>query len=329
MNEMINHNRKIYVVTSTDNRFTIPTYVMIHSMMHNAKLCDEYEVIILIDKSFEDINKNILRQITDEFRNIVVSFLVMDDEKVNIQTGNKRFPPASYYRLALSSLLPEINKCLYIDGDTIICSDVSEIFDINLADNYVAGVADEWINSRNIEYDIVPEPEGYINSGVLLFNLEQMRRDNIEQAFSQLYDKKIMYPDQDIINVCCKNKKIRLPLSCNVTPFKRFTNFVSKKYIVRGAKNYTHYELVKACENPIIIHYAGPIKPWGCKWMLRGDVWTKYVSKWINWDIRKQYIIPFCKSNKVGFRIRLKKWAQYVLYRAKIYKIWLKLKKKI
>ena len=46
----------------------------------------------------------------------------------------------TYYRLLLPALLPDVEKCIYIDGDTIVDGDISKLYAEDLGDNLVAGV---------------------------------------------------------------------------------------------------------------------------------------------------------------------------------------------
>ena len=46
----------------------------------------------------------------------------------------------------------------------------------------------------------------YINSGVLLLNLDKIRKDKKDKELNDFVNKnKLMYPDQDTINVVFKN----------------------------------------------------------------------------------------------------------------------------
>ena len=81
---------------------------------------------------------------------------------------------ATYYRLKLASLLPDVSKIIYLDCDIIVNSDISELFDVNMDECLVAGVRD--INRRMLK--INPK---YVNAGVLLLNLDMWRKENFEQ----------------------------------------------------------------------------------------------------------------------------------------------------
>ena len=49
----------------------------------------------------------------------------------------------SYYRLIVADLLPNNwSKCIYLDLDICVCKDLTELFNIDIKDNYIAGVVD-------------------------------------------------------------------------------------------------------------------------------------------------------------------------------------------
>lgn len=108
-----------------------------------------------------------------------------------------RFTVATLWRLLLPSLLEE-SRCLYLDADTLVVDDISELFDI--IPTTIAGVEDIGISKRHL---IKLGHHGtYINAGVLVMNLDGLRREHLEHKWITLANKK-HFPcqDQDIINV--------------------------------------------------------------------------------------------------------------------------------
>ena len=66
----------------------------------------------------------------------------------NINTSHKAL--SSYYRLLVGDLLPkELDKCIFLDVDICVCKDLSEIFNIDIKDNYIAGVLDPDFYTNN------------------------------------------------------------------------------------------------------------------------------------------------------------------------------------
>ena len=146
-----------------------------------------------------------------------------------------------FTRLLLANYIPD-SKVLYLDTDTIVRKDISRIWDLDLEDNYVAGVkdygvyADNYLESLNLSGK-------YINSGVVIFNLDKIREDNIiDKWFEIANTRKLRYPDQDALNIICTDKEIYLPSMYN------FINNVTLEVV--------NNSLTK------IYHYAGPKEYW-------------------------------------------------------------------
>ena len=50
---------------------------------------------------------------------------------------NSDIPLASYYRLELHNLLPDVDRIIYMDGDTIVFQDLSELITLDMKGNYI------------------------------------------------------------------------------------------------------------------------------------------------------------------------------------------------
>lgn len=124
------------------------------------------------------------------------------------------------YMVLLRAAYPKIfekepvNTILTIDCDTIVCRDVSELFRLDLGENYLAGVAEP-----GREYD---DGEPYINMGVALMNLPLMLKDGIcEAAVKALNDKKYPFCEQDVLNELCAGRKMLLDPKYNISNWTR------------------------------------------------------------------------------------------------------------
>ena len=116
-------------------------------------------------------------------------------------------------RIALSKMFPREKRMLWLDCDTIVDADISELFDMDMDENYFAGVK-EHRKSR--------DGKSYINTGVLLMNLEQIRWDRLDdKLISVLNSKKLELPDQDAINMLARGRIIFIDSKYNVCPFTR------------------------------------------------------------------------------------------------------------
>lgn len=184
-------------------------------------------------------------------------------------------------RLIVADIIPQnIEKILYLDGDTLVLSKIWEK-DFDMEGYSVLGVYDNSMPPMGIKKSIgLFENEIYINSGVLLINLNRWREKNISQLFYDFFSKHpdVIFWDQDAINYVCRGEIGLLPLSYNMTfitqeiPYK-----ISKRLFESHTYNfYSKNDLVKAQHEPKIIHFAGEVlgKPW------TEISYIKYTKEW-------------------------------------------------
>lgn len=207
----------------------------------------------------------------------------------------KAWPKYAWYRLLLPVVLPEsINKVLYLDADTLVVGDISGLFNLKMDNIAIAGVIDP-LNFDEITFERCNyySKSQYICSGVLLMNLSYWRAHNLTAEIIK-YAKKhadtIMFPDQDSINVLCKNNKLILPLKYGIQgSFFTKDNFYSKEYLK---------ELKDCIFCPVIIHYAGQA-PWKKEWANHyyQKTWEDYNKK-LKYPAKRYWITkgwPFVK----------------------------------
>ena len=123
----------------------------------------------------------------------------------NINKSQKAL--SSYYRLLVGDLLSkELNKCIFLDVDICVCKDLSELFNIDIKDNYIAEVSepDYYLSEeQNFKRLNISSIKQYVNLGMLIMNLKQMRRNNMTQKFIELSIRNYEFHGKDIINVAC------------------------------------------------------------------------------------------------------------------------------
>lgn len=187
----------------------------------------------------------------------------------------------TYLRLALHKLLPEVDKILYTDVDVLFLESPDKIWQIPMDDCVLAAVkgtvnfSDKW--EWNCDRPYWKYLDGmigkYINAGVTLLNLSEIRKRNLEEQWNTWAKEKLYYQDQDILNITCRDAIYYLPPRYN-----RFAYMEEKDYgrfISEGIM--TEAECREALEHPAIIHYAGD-KPWKRYDTNMGYLWWDYVN---------------------------------------------------
>lgn len=133
----------------------------------------------------------------------MVRVLDKQQEKLSkISLKNNGLPVTSCYRFILADLLPSLDRIIYLDVDTLVLSDLTELWRTDLEGKFIGVVKDALIN-LNVAQKIVSERKSYFNSGMLLMDLNLFREYDI---CSDLIDFAIdvaeycEYGDQDILN---------------------------------------------------------------------------------------------------------------------------------
>ncbi len=114
----------------------------------------------------------------------------------NHQSG---YTPYCLLRL-LADFVPEIpDKAIYLDIDTMCCSDIKQLYDIDVSNFDFAACKDYmgrfWIRPT------------YCNSGVMLMNIRHMKESGLfEKCRKMVTEKKMIMPDQTALNKYGKKK---------------------------------------------------------------------------------------------------------------------------
>lgn len=187
----------------------------------------------------------------------------------------------AYLRLLLQRILPDVKKIIYLDVDILVRESLSPVWHIDLGGNVLAAVKGpvnllekwEWNSSRSYWKLLEGARGGYINSGVLLMNLEEIRRRQLGEQWERLVKHKFYYQDQDILNITCRGAITYLAPKYNRLAYLEDKDF--GQFTAEGI--YTREEEREALQSPAIIHYAGD-KPWRRYDTNLGSLWWDYVN---------------------------------------------------
>lgn len=233
----------INVCIACDDNYSKYAGVVIASILLNAGEEDEFCFYILDDGISDRVKLRIDR--LKSIRYFEIHYIPVDKSTFEIYKNiptKKDIPLSSYYRLGISRLLPQkVDRVIYLDCDIIVTESLRELFYTNLNDGYIAGVPDTKTKFQ------INQSIDYINPGVLLMNLDQIRRDDVENKFIQYAQdnqNNIKNGVSDIINYALPDDKIEI--------IDEQWNVQVSNFLIRSS--YTN--------NPYIIHYTGNQKPW-------------------------------------------------------------------
>lgn len=249
-----------------DDNYVYPTCVALNSLLESSSENTSYEVTVMIPDDFKSENKQKIMSVYKKYnKNHKINFYNMKNAfKKSFLSRHIKTP--TYYRLKLPSVLRNKDKCIWLDGDTLIFNDLAGMNDINLEDNYLAGVADhQRLNTRNLKRMQklgACDNKHYVCAGVMLLNLKKMREDNIQEKLEEFVEKKnsqLVWHDQDTLNVICYDKILDLPPEFGVFNYYLKERVYEKNCIARNCYNKKDWE--KAVSRPSVVHMV--FKPWG------------------------------------------------------------------
>lgn len=118
------------------------------------------------------------------------------------------------------------------------------------------------------------EPYKYFQAGVLLLNLAEFRKAyTTKQILDFAVSEEWQLLDQDILNKLCEGRVKYIDMRWNV--MVDYAGIRINKIIALAPRKLNQMYL-DARNNPAIIHYAGPQKPWFEPEMDFGDVFWNY-----------------------------------------------------
>lgn len=145
-------------------------------------------------------------------------------------------------KLFLGDLLPDLDEVLYLDVDILVRSPLDDLLEWKL--HHPIGGVVELIPGGTHLFGTPRQP--YFNAGVLRMSLERMRREQFRtRALDVLASNVLTLQDQDVFNLIFMDRFDPLPMTYNV-----FDDVALRH---RG---------LTALHDPVIVHFAGPAKPW-------------------------------------------------------------------
>ena len=263
----------INIAFITDSNFTMQTYIAILSLLETKNKDSIYNIYIIANKLSLNDKERFLKLEIDNFFIKIIDYNIED---INIK--NSYYSNNVFLKLYLDTLIPNCNKLLYLDSDIIVRKDLSELYNIDISNYYIAAVKDigptfVYLKSK---YRYYPN---YFNTGIMLLNMDLIKEDNVFFLALNSYKnlkKEYLYPDQDLLNNLCNIQdkiKILHPKYNWITSNWRYT----KKQLMK------FYDIKNPDEisdnNIIILHYAGGCRPWIYKNVFYSKIWMKYYNK--------------------------------------------------
>ena len=239
-----------------NNRYLYPTLVAMTSLVINAGNNTFYNIYALVSPDFTQKNKKILMSVEQNNTNHCKIIIINMGNKFKGLDTNNKIPTAAYYRLELHNILQDVDRIVYMDGDTVVFQDLSELITLDMEENYILGFLDsipKALRKFKIKNAVV------LCSGVLLLDLNALRINNISEKYNEFLEEnlgKIYQHDQTTINVVCQGKIETLPPKYGIWNFKNVKYFKYHNNAHLPWLRYNKKEYLLSYYYPAILHYV-------------------------------------------------------------------------
>lgn len=205
---------EIPIFFSVDDTYIPFLAVTIQSLSENISKRNLYKLRILYT-NINEKNQNEIKKYEND--NIQIEFVNVQNNLEKIE-GNlltrDYYSNATYYRILIPNLYPEYDKVLYLDADIVILDDIAKLYNKNINNYLIAGVSEHWFRKYKELQEYAKKVIGvsnykkYINAGIILMNLKELRKIQFEKKFLHLLQniKYIFAQDQDYFNRICKGR---------------------------------------------------------------------------------------------------------------------------
>ena len=238
----------IQVVTGVSRNFLEPLIVMGTSLAEKNR--NNKIIFNIFHEDFIDEDIKEVKEKLKKYSEMELKFFHISEDMVKGLPLIQYFRLATYFKVLSPMILKDLDKLLYLDTDMIIDGDIKELWQIGIENYVLAAVREEAVGDMDKRLNI-PTNYKYFNAGTVLLNLKKIRKEKIfEKVLDYLkeHTNEMLYLEQDALNALLYEKWLEIDEKWNY-----HNTFVLKRF--EKLENVL-------LDEPIIIHYTGPLKPW-------------------------------------------------------------------
>lgn len=299
---------------SVERRQTIPVFftiddayapylgVALRSLIDNASRAYDYDIVILHEELSPAHRRKLEALAEPGFH---LRFVRMADKIAGIENAHHNklrqdyFTLTIFFRLFIPVMFPRYAKGIYLDSDIVVPGDISKLYETDLGGNLIGACRDLSVRGVPELVTYITEAVGvgiddYVNSGVLLMDLDALRRVRLDGRFLELlgrYHFENLAPDQDYLNVLCHGRIAYLDPRWDAMP-------------VVGQPE---------LENPQLIHYNLFAKPWCYDDIPYGKTFWRYARTTAFYDEIRQHKLDYGPEQKASDTACIEQMARHGL----------------
>lgn len=250
-----------HIVCIADEAYAQHAAVMLTSLFETNR--ENKFRVFLMTISMGEETKRKLYTVAEGYGNELSVIEVGEDvtllEGLKTETIHKTWNPIMYLKLLIPQNLPqEVKEFLFLDVDVIVNHNIRTLYKYGQNGTSIVYACEDY-KFQQVHKDRLGlrDEDLYINSGVMMVNLEVWRKMNQEVPMSIFLNqyKEILNNDQDAFALYFRGKIGLLPTNqWNATTF----------FFEQAPRILDKYlsELGNVRKDPYIVHFCEPVKPW-------------------------------------------------------------------
>lgn len=290
-------SKKIPIVFAFDDNYALPASIAIRSLFDAKNPDTDYDVFVL--------HGGLAKSTINKMQKICPINWIHVDAKMLENAPRVWSGLATYYRLLIADLIPQYDKIIWSDVDVLFRGDLTEIYNKKLGHADWAGIAAERSDEKSGIHNHFPENKNdfIYMPGFMIVNASKWRKENKINTFFETIEKygtKLTMADLDVLNLAC-DKIASVPFEyCVLQNIYDMLDISTAPEYPWLSHVHSHDELMRAKENPIIIHYAGT---WPKIWNMKADQIPQYYMDYIKsspFYISEHYYPTWRTSMRIG-----------------------------
>ncbi|MCS7063960.1 MAG: glycosyltransferase family 8 protein, partial [Methylacidiphilales bacterium] len=280
--ELTNMSNLIHIATAADENFALPVAVMLRSIIDNLNKYYTIHASILDCGLSIRSRKHIIASLPKAW--ITLNFYHLNNDLFRGLRVDGHVSQATYARLFIDQVFhKQIDKLLYLDGDTLSVHDISILWNISVEHFFLAAIQDPVAGVVGKSPQMmhwagwdVAEGTKIFNAGVMLINTRKWEQEGICKKAIEVarsFPQRMKWWDQCALNYVIRGKFLNIDLKWNVMPHLYYPpncfDVIYSRDIIEAA-----------IRDPYIVHFSGNNRPWrGCNRHWRETDFYRYLYR--------------------------------------------------
>ena len=259
------------LLVTVDKNYILPLQVMLTSL-HMNNPGEDVELYLLHSK----LQEKELEPLEKQCGRLGYKFfpVKIEDSWFSQAPVTKQYPREMYYRLLAPCFLPQkLHRILYLDPDILVINSLKPLWETDMKGRLFAAAAHTGKTNlaNNINQVRLGTTHKYFNSGVLLINLDQGRKEILPEEifrYAGEHAKELLLPDQDILNAVFGSRTLELD--------DYLWNYDARNYSTYLLRSGGVCDMDWVMGNTGILHFCGKTKPWQAGYIHRFGILYKH-----------------------------------------------------